>query len=71
MIFQWDVKVQYSRQPLALHGGYEDWLLKYPAFTTNPQCVPPRQDDFMDDMLGMFIIIITVEKRQAQSETWP
>ncbi|KAJ8711987.1 hypothetical protein PYW08_008941 [Mythimna loreyi] len=52
ILLKWDVKVHYARQPLALHGGYEDWLLKYPAFTTNPQCVPPRQDDFMDDMLG-------------------
>uniref|UniRef100_A0A2A4K4J0 Ubiquitin carboxyl-terminal hydrolase n=1 Tax=Heliothis virescens TaxID=7102 RepID=A0A2A4K4J0_HELVI len=52
ILLKWDVKVQYSRPPLALLGGYEDWLLKYPAFTTNPQAVPPRQDDFMDDMLG-------------------
>ncbi|XP_050556044.1 ubiquitin carboxyl-terminal hydrolase 8 isoform X2 [Spodoptera frugiperda] len=51
-LLKWDVKVQYSRAPLALQAGYEDWLLKYPAATTNPQAVPPRQDDFMDDMLG-------------------
>ncbi|KAF9414749.1 hypothetical protein HW555_007445 [Spodoptera exigua] len=51
-LLKWDVKVQYSRPPLALAAGYEDWLLKYPACTTNPQAVPPRQDDFMDDMLG-------------------
>ncbi|XP_022815335.1 ubiquitin carboxyl-terminal hydrolase 8 isoform X3 [Spodoptera litura] len=51
-LLKWDVKVQYSRPPLALLSGYEDWLLKYPACTTNPQAVPPRQDDFMDDMLG-------------------
>lgn len=52
ILLKWDVKVQYSRPPLALFGGYEDWLLKYPAFTTNPHAMPPRQDDFMDDMLG-------------------
>ncbi|XP_026738655.1 ubiquitin carboxyl-terminal hydrolase 8 isoform X2 [Trichoplusia ni] len=52
ILLRWDVKVQYSRPPLALEGGYEDWLLKYPAFTTNPQAQPPRQDDFMDDMLS-------------------
>lgn len=49
---QWDIKVQYARPPLALEGGYEDWLLKYPASTTNPQAQPPRPDDSMDDMLG-------------------
>ncbi|XP_037302918.1 ubiquitin carboxyl-terminal hydrolase 8 isoform X1 [Manduca sexta] len=52
ILLKWDIKVQYARPPLALHGGYEDWLLKYPAFTTNPQAVPPRQDDFLDDMLS-------------------
>ncbi|XP_050679288.1 ubiquitin carboxyl-terminal hydrolase 8 isoform X2 [Leptidea sinapis] len=52
ILLKWDVKVQYSRQPVALWGGYEDWLLKYPAFTTNPQAVLPSQDTMLDDMLG-------------------
>ncbi|CAB3233027.1 unnamed protein product [Arctia plantaginis] len=52
ILLKWDVNIRYPRPPLALHGGYEDWLLKYPAFTTNPQAMPPRQDEFMDDMLG-------------------
>lgn len=52
-LFQWDIKVHYSRQPLALKGGYEDWLLRYPASTTNPAVVPPRTNDMLDDMLGM------------------
>ncbi|CAH2053994.1 unnamed protein product, partial [Iphiclides podalirius] len=52
ILLRWDVKVQYARPPLALLGGYEDWLLKYPAFTTNPQAIPPSQDSMLDDMLG-------------------
>ncbi|XP_037868068.1 ubiquitin carboxyl-terminal hydrolase 8 isoform X2 [Bombyx mori] len=52
ILLKWDIKVQYARPPLALEGGYEDWLLKYPASTTNPQAQPPRPDDSMDDMLG-------------------
>lgn len=44
--------MHYARPPLALWGGYEDWMLKYPALTTNPQAVPPRQVDSMEDMLG-------------------
>ncbi|XP_049885571.1 ubiquitin carboxyl-terminal hydrolase 8 isoform X3 [Pectinophora gossypiella] len=52
ILLKWDVKVHYSRPPLALWGGYEDWLLKYPSFTTNPQVVPPSQADMMEDMLG-------------------
>ncbi|CAK1594200.1 unnamed protein product [Parnassius mnemosyne] len=52
ILLKWDVKVHYARPPLALYGGYEDWLLKYPAFTTNPHAVPPSQDSMLDDMLG-------------------
>ncbi|XP_059053040.1 ubiquitin carboxyl-terminal hydrolase 8 [Achroia grisella] len=52
ILLKWDVKVHYARPPVALKGGYEDWLLKYPAFTTNPQAVPPRQEEFLDDMLS-------------------
>ncbi|CAG9568411.1 unnamed protein product [Danaus chrysippus] len=50
ILLKWDVKVHYSRQPVWLVGGYEDWLLKYPAFTTNPRAVPPTTND-VDDML--------------------
>ncbi|XP_013173462.1 PREDICTED: ubiquitin carboxyl-terminal hydrolase 8 isoform X3 [Papilio xuthus] len=52
ILLKWDIKVQYARQPLALLGGYEDWLLKYPAFTTNHLAVPPSQNSMLDDMLG-------------------
>ncbi|XP_045504231.1 ubiquitin carboxyl-terminal hydrolase 8 isoform X2 [Colias croceus] len=52
ILLKWDIKVQYARQPVALWGGYEDWLLKYPAFTSNPQAVPPSQEIMLDDMLG-------------------
>ncbi|KPJ21178.1 Ubiquitin carboxyl-terminal hydrolase 8 [Papilio machaon] len=51
ILLKWDIKVQYARQPLALLGGYEDWLLKYPAFTTNHLAVPPSQNSMLDDML--------------------
>ncbi|CAH2095564.1 unnamed protein product [Euphydryas editha] len=51
ILLKWDIKVQYSRQPLALSGGYEDWLLKYPSFTTNPQATPPSQQSMLDDIM--------------------
>lgn len=35
ILLKWDIKVQYSRSPVALRGGYEDWLLLYPHHTTN------------------------------------
>ncbi|XP_026331617.1 ubiquitin carboxyl-terminal hydrolase 8 isoform X2 [Hyposmocoma kahamanoa] len=52
ILLKWDVNVQYSRPPLALYGGYEDWMLKYPALTTNPQAVPPSQQELLEDMLS-------------------
>ncbi|XP_063832508.1 ubiquitin carboxyl-terminal hydrolase 8 isoform X2 [Ostrinia nubilalis] len=51
ILLKWDIKVQYARPPLALAGGYEDWLLKYPALTTNP-APTPRHATLMDDMLS-------------------
>ncbi|CAG9793188.1 unnamed protein product [Diatraea saccharalis] len=53
ILLKWDVKVQYARAPLALWGGFEEWLLKYPALTTNPRAAPPpQQHHLLDDMLG-------------------
>ncbi|RVE52557.1 hypothetical protein evm_002676 [Chilo suppressalis] len=52
ILLKWDVKVQYAREPVALAGGFEDWLLKYPALTTNPRAEPPRHYTDLDDMLG-------------------
>lgn len=50
LCLQWDIKVQYGRPPLALLGGYEDWLLRYPALCTNPQPAPRAKP--ARDMLG-------------------
>lgn len=52
ILLKWDTKVQYSRAPVGLRGGYEDWLLKFPALTTNPHATPPTHEEFLDDMLG-------------------
>ncbi|GBP71749.1 Ubiquitin carboxyl-terminal hydrolase 8 [Eumeta japonica] len=52
ILLKWDVKVHYKREAVSLYGGYEDWLLRYPMLTTNPQVTPPSQRNLMDDMLG-------------------
>jgi len=33
--FQWDVETVLRNEPLILEGGYEEWLLCYPAQSTN------------------------------------
>lgn len=52
--FQWDPGIIYKSAPLILEGGYEEWLLKYPMFTTNSRVKPPHNPGLseMDDLLG-------------------
>ncbi|XP_060805897.1 ubiquitin carboxyl-terminal hydrolase 8-like isoform X2 [Amyelois transitella] len=51
ILLKWDVKVQYARAPLALRGGYEEWLLRYPALCSDPRARPPPQAQPLADML--------------------
>lgn len=40
---QWDSITILRSEPLVLEGGYENWLLFYPMYTTNAKVRPPRQ----------------------------
>uniref|UniRef100_A0A3Q2QFQ7 Ubiquitin carboxyl-terminal hydrolase 8 n=1 Tax=Fundulus heteroclitus TaxID=8078 RepID=A0A3Q2QFQ7_FUNHE len=42
-IFKWDSLTIMRSEPLVLEGGYENWLLFYPMYTTNAKVRPPRQ----------------------------
>lgn len=41
---QWDSLTILRSEPLVLEGGYENWLLFYPMYTTNAKVRPPRQN---------------------------
>lgn len=41
---QWDSITILRSEPLVLEGGYENWLLFYPMYTTNAKVRPPRQN---------------------------
>lgn len=41
---QWDSITILHSEPLVLEGGYENWLLFYPMYTTNAKVRPPRQN---------------------------
>ena len=41
---QWDSITAIRSEPLVLEGGYENWLLFYPMYTTWAKVRPPRQD---------------------------
>ncbi|XP_055135069.2 ubiquitin carboxyl-terminal hydrolase 8 isoform X1 [Symphalangus syndactylus] len=42
-LFKWESKTVLRNEPLVLEGGYENWLLCYPQYTTNAKVTPPPQ----------------------------
>ncbi|XP_071942708.1 ubiquitin carboxyl-terminal hydrolase 8-like [Antedon mediterranea] len=40
-LYKWDSSVTLKNEPIKLQGGYDDWLLRYPTFTTNSKVTPP------------------------------
>lgn len=42
-LFKWDSITILRSEPLVLEGGYENWLLFYPMYSTNSKVKPPRQ----------------------------
>lgn len=42
-LFKWDSSTILRSEPLVLEGGYENWLLFYPMYTSNAKVRPPRQ----------------------------
>ncbi|XP_072320834.1 ubiquitin carboxyl-terminal hydrolase 8 isoform X2 [Eucyclogobius newberryi] len=43
-LFKWDSMTILRSEPMVLEGGYENWLLYYPMFSSNPKVKPPRQN---------------------------
>ncbi|XP_061450837.1 ubiquitin carboxyl-terminal hydrolase 8 isoform X2 [Rhineura floridana] len=41
-LFKWESKAVLQNEPLILEGGYENWLLCYPQYTTNAKVTPPQ-----------------------------
>ncbi|XP_067352066.1 ubiquitin carboxyl-terminal hydrolase 8 isoform X2 [Channa argus] len=43
-LYKWDSITILRSEPLVLEGGYENWLLFYPMYTSNAKVRPPRQN---------------------------
>lgn len=43
-LFKWESKTILRHEPLVLEGGYENWLLCYPQYTTNAKVTPPPRN---------------------------
>ncbi|XP_010185491.1 PREDICTED: ubiquitin carboxyl-terminal hydrolase 8 [Mesitornis unicolor] len=41
-LFKWESKTVLKNEPLILEGGYENWLLCFPQYTTNAKVTPPQ-----------------------------
>ncbi|XP_041895136.1 ubiquitin carboxyl-terminal hydrolase 8 isoform X2 [Corvus kubaryi] len=41
-LFKWESKTILQNEPLILEGGYENWLLCFPQYTTNARVTPPQ-----------------------------
>ncbi|KFQ12656.1 Ubiquitin carboxyl-terminal hydrolase 8 [Leptosomus discolor] len=41
-LFKWESKTILQNEPLILEGGYENWLLCFPQYTTNAKVTPPQ-----------------------------
>ncbi|XP_042660307.1 ubiquitin carboxyl-terminal hydrolase 8 isoform X3 [Tyto alba] len=41
-LFKWESKTILQNEPLILEGGYENWLLCFPQYTTNAKVIPPQ-----------------------------
>lgn len=42
-LFKWESKTVLRNEPLVLEGGYENWLLCFPQYTTNAKVTPPSR----------------------------
>uniref|UniRef100_A0A8B9BEX5 Ubiquitin carboxyl-terminal hydrolase 8 n=1 Tax=Anser brachyrhynchus TaxID=132585 RepID=A0A8B9BEX5_9AVES len=42
-LFKWESKTLLQNEPLVLEGGYENWLLCFPQYTTNAKVTPPQR----------------------------
>ncbi|XP_028999716.1 ubiquitin carboxyl-terminal hydrolase 8 isoform X2 [Betta splendens] len=43
-LYKWDSITILRSEPLVLEGGYENWLLFYPMYSTNAKVRPPREN---------------------------
>lgn len=50
---KWDPGIKYNKIKI-LNGGYQEWLERYPAFTTNPNIQIPEFNNVENEILSTF-----------------
>ncbi|XP_068131483.1 ubiquitin carboxyl-terminal hydrolase 8 [Hyperolius riggenbachi] len=52
-LFKWETKTILKSEPFVLDGGYENWLLCYPMYTTNGKVAVPRRSQDENSLFSL------------------
>ncbi|KAK2579898.1 hypothetical protein KPH14_007578 [Odynerus spinipes] len=55
VLLKWDITTAYKKIVI-LDGGYSEWLMRYPAHTTNPNVAASQSDETNNDILDDLVV---------------
>lgn len=64
-LYKWETKTILKSEPFILDGGYENWLLCYPMFTTNGKVSVPRRSHDEKTLLSLNFSYPSLEEPSA------
>ncbi|XP_006831719.1 PREDICTED: ubiquitin carboxyl-terminal hydrolase 8 [Chrysochloris asiatica] len=68
-LFKWESKTILRNEPLVLEGGYENWLLCYPQYTTNAKVTPPPRGKNEEVSISLNFTYPSLEEPVASKHT--
>uniref|UniRef100_A0A9J8DLM9 Ubiquitin carboxyl-terminal hydrolase n=1 Tax=Cyprinus carpio carpio TaxID=630221 RepID=A0A9J8DLM9_CYPCA len=66
-LYKWDSSTILRSEPLVLDGGYDNWLLFYPMYTSNAKVKPPRQQTATAAVISVNFSYPSLEEPEAVS----
>uniref|UniRef100_A0A8C5MMX4 Ubiquitin carboxyl-terminal hydrolase n=1 Tax=Leptobrachium leishanense TaxID=445787 RepID=A0A8C5MMX4_9ANUR len=70
-LFKWETQVILQSEPFVLEGGYENWLLCYPMYTTNGKVPVPKRSNAESLPLSLNFNYPSLEEPPAPPPTPP
>ncbi|XP_063782063.1 ubiquitin carboxyl-terminal hydrolase 8 isoform X2 [Pseudophryne corroboree] len=68
-LFKWETKTILKSEPFVLDGGYENWLLCYPMYTTNGKVAVPRRKTAENMLMSLNFSYPSLEEPSAPSSS--
>ncbi|XP_075064034.1 ubiquitin carboxyl-terminal hydrolase 8 [Mixophyes fleayi] len=68
-LFKWETKTILKSEPFVLEGGYENWLLCYPMYTTNGKVAVPRRNTAENMLMSLNFNYPSLEEPSAPSSS--